>query len=187
MRVSLRQCVFTTLLFLLTAILAGCQSSREADAVTQTGERFVGSGQNRIGGGVVTIASVQNNAVCTSSLSSFRTGASSTTAPIRCSDGRTGAIRLFRNSNDKVDFGNFSLSDGSQGKISFAVDPTLSSTNGSFPGGGHSRSSGSSCKSEGYYGETSCLTGRAKTVRVRGYFRKDGTYVRPHFRSPARR
>lgn len=34
-----------------------------------------------------------------------------------------------------------------------------------------------------YYGEISKATGRPKTVAVRGYFRKDGTYVRGHYRS----
>jgi hypothetical protein len=34
------------------------------------------------------------------------------------------------------------------------------------------------------FGEISALTGRPKTVLVRGYFRQDGTYVRPHWRSP---
>src|SRR5690606_27631536 len=29
--------------------------------------------------------------------------------------------------------------------------------------------------------------GRAKTVFVRGYYRKDGTWVRPHYRRPPRR
>ena len=38
-----------------------------------------------------------------------------------------------------------------------------------------------------YYGQISSLTGRPKTVAVRGYFRKNGTYVRSHFRSPPRR
>jgi len=33
------------------------------------------------------------------------------------------------------------------------------------------------------YGETSPATGRPKTVYVHGYFRKDGTYVRSHYRS----
>jgi hypothetical protein len=35
-----------------------------------------------------------------------------------------------------------------------------------------------------YYGEISETTGRPKTVYVRGYYRKDGTYVRSHYRSP---
>ncbi len=33
------------------------------------------------------------------------------------------------------------------------------------------------------YGDISTRTGRPKTVHVRGYYRKDGTYVRPHYRS----
>jgi hypothetical protein len=37
-----------------------------------------------------------------------------------------------------------------------------------------------------YYGEISKLTGRPKTVYVRGYFRKDGTYVRSYYRSKKR-
>lgn len=34
------------------------------------------------------------------------------------------------------------------------------------------------------YGEYSSITGRAKTVYVNGYHRRDGTYVRSHWRSP---
>jgi hypothetical protein len=36
------------------------------------------------------------------------------------------------------------------------------------------------------YGSVSCLTGAPKTTYVRGYRRKDGTYVRPHYRSKRR-
>jgi hypothetical protein len=36
------------------------------------------------------------------------------------------------------------------------------------------------------YGDISKLTGRPKTVHVRGYYRKDGTYVRSHYRSKKR-
>jgi hypothetical protein len=38
-----------------------------------------------------------------------------------------------------------------------------------------------------YYGQISKKTGSPKTVYVRGYFRKDGTYVRSHYRSKARK
>ena len=34
------------------------------------------------------------------------------------------------------------------------------------------------------YGEISTITGRPKTVYVKGYYRKDGTYVQPYYRSP---
>jgi hypothetical protein len=37
------------------------------------------------------------------------------------------------------------------------------------------------------YGDISEQTGRPKTVNVRGYYRKDGTYVRGHYRSAPRR
>lgn len=37
-----------------------------------------------------------------------------------------------------------------------------------------------------YYGEISENTGRPKTVYVRGYYRRDGTYVRSHYRSAPR-
>jgi hypothetical protein len=36
------------------------------------------------------------------------------------------------------------------------------------------------------YGDISAATGRPKTVAVRSYYRKDGTYVRGHYRSPPR-
>ena len=38
-----------------------------------------------------------------------------------------------------------------------------------------------------YYGQISKTTGRPKTVAVRGYYRKNGTYVRGHYRSRPRR
>lgn len=37
------------------------------------------------------------------------------------------------------------------------------------------------------YGDISPRTGRPRTVPVRGYYRRDGTYVRGHYRSPPRR
>ena len=41
----------------------------------------------------------------------------------------------------------------------------------------------SAAENGSYYGEISNETGRPKTVYVNGYFRKDGTYVRSHYRS----
>jgi hypothetical protein len=37
------------------------------------------------------------------------------------------------------------------------------------------------------YGDISSATGRPRTVHVRGYYRRDGTYVRSHYRSRPRR
>ncbi|MFH2050523.1 MAG: hypothetical protein ABIJ12_13890 [bacterium] len=48
--------------------------------------------------------------------------------------------------------------------------------------------SGSSVSENGsYYGQISKKTGRAKTVHVNSYTRKDGTRVKSHYRSPPRR
>jgi cell division septation protein DedD len=45
-----------------------------------------------------------------------------------------------------------------------------------------------SCAENGScYGDISPSTGRPKTVHVQGYYRKDGTYVRGHYRSSPRR
>ena len=41
-----------------------------------------------------------------------------------------------------------------------------------------------SCAENGScYGDVSAATGREKTVPVQGYYRRDGTYVRGHYRS----
>lgn len=42
------------------------------------------------------------------------------------------------------------------------------------------------CEGYGCYGEPSATTGRARTERVEGYTRRDGTYVAPYYRSPSR-
>jgi len=42
-------------------------------------------------------------------------------------------------------------------------------------------------ENDSYYGQISDNTGRPKTVYVKGYYRKDGTYVRSHYRSPPRK
>lgn len=42
-------------------------------------------------------------------------------------------------------------------------------------------------KVKAYYGEISRETGRSKTVRVRPYYRRDGTYVPEHYRSTPRK
>ena len=56
-----------------------------------------------------------------------------------------------------------------------------------FPGTSYPSSGSSACAENGScYGDISKNTGRSKTVRVRGYYRKDGTYVRGHYRSKKR-
>ena len=60
---------------------------------------------------------------------------------------------------------------------------TYSSLQTTQPSSSYSRA----CAENGScYGDISVNTGRAKTVRVGGYYRRDGTYVRGHYRSKPR-
>ena len=53
------------------------------------------------------------------------------------------------------------------------------------PSVGYSSSS-SKCEGLGCYGQISKVTGLPRTTYVRGYTRRDGTYVQPHYRSRRR-
>ena len=71
---------------------------------------------------------------------------------------------------------------------------TASTTQSSVDSGNESEpeldtpSTGPLCAENGScYGDISDLTGRPKVIHVGGYFRKDGTYVRGHYRSRPRR
>jgi hypothetical protein len=47
---------------------------------------------------------------------------------------------------------------------------------------------GSGCAENGScYGDVSNINGMPKTNHVNGYFRRDGTYVRGHYRSSGRK
>lgn len=39
------------------------------------------------------------------------------------------------------------------------------------------------CRNSNYYGAISCVNGLPRTHLVSGYYRRDGTYVRPYWRS----
>ena len=68
-----------------------------------------------------------------------------------------------------------------------ALESSTSTGSGSTPGG-TSGSTDPACAENGScYGDISERTGRPKTVQVQGYYRKDGTYVRGHYRSAPRR
>ena len=66
-------------------------------------------------------------------------------------------------------------------------DSTSSSVAYSAPIALPSRSTGGCAENGSCYGDVSSATGRAKTISVGGYYRRDGTYVRGHYRSSARR
>lgn len=56
------------------------------------------------------------------------------------------------------------------------VEPNRSSQTGSYQ-------SGNCAENGSCYGDISSATGRPKTTHVNGYYRRDGTYVRGHYRS----
>jgi hypothetical protein len=74
---------------------------------------------------------------------------------------------------------------GETGTAASAVpsSPSLTGSGPSIEG----RNAPPVAESGSYYGEISPATGRPKTVHVEGYYRKDGTYVRGHYRSAPRR
>ena len=63
--------------------------------------------------------------------------------------------------------------------------PSYQPRNSFTPSVGYSGSS-AKCEGLGCYGEISMVTGRPRTTYVRGYTRRDGTYVQPHYRSRRR-
>ena len=67
--------------------------------------------------------------------------------------------------------------------LTIAVNNTSPTTSSSYSGGSSGGYGGSCAENGSCYGDTSVLTGRSKDVHVQGYYRKDGTYVRGHYRS----
>lgn len=182
MRISLISVVAS-----LCTVLAACTgTSKPALIHTSSGEVFTGTGTNVSDGGVLTLRS-EDGASCEAFLPKIGWRGSTSSGNLRCTDGRSGTVDVWQDSGGRVRNGIVRFADGETGSLvlgdvagrMMAVLPSLGS------GSGDGSASGA-CKSEGYYGEISCLTGKPKTVRVRGYYRKDGTYVSPHYRSRPR-
>ncbi|MFK8011417.1 MAG: hypothetical protein AB8B80_05215 [Marinicellaceae bacterium] len=187
---------------LIPIVFAGCQSGKDASAFTNKGEKFIGFGSNQFRGAKVKIASLANGSVCIADIKLTNPRPVAIVAKLGCTDGRTGSLKLFQGIGGKVKTGSFTLSDGSSGRIFFgnanfqsngssdgnnyssdSISPNGSVTFIYTPNDNYSPSNSGACKSEGYYGEISCLTGRPKTISVSGYYRKNGTYVKHHYRS----
>ena len=73
--------------------------------------------------------------------------------------------------------------------VSIFAEGKTNSTDNAVPGSitptpAHPQNPSPLCAENGScYGDISPLTGRPKTTAVQGYYRKDGTYVRGHYRS----
>ncbi len=110
---------------------------------------------------------------------------------VACNDGQQARITIYPASGSTGSWGVLALADGTVVPASIIypavpaitsiqpsiVPPTIAPSPGYYP-----------CAENGScYGDISTLTGRPKTVSVRGYYRSDGTYVRGHYRSSPRR
>ncbi len=71
-------------------------------------------------------------------------------------------------------------------EISSPHQPYIARSN-TDPSYGVNQTSGGCAENGSCYGNISVHTGRPKTVHVDGYYRRDGTYVRGHYRSSPRR
>lgn len=77
-------------------------------------------------------------------------------------------------------------SGGNEAGAAGSASPASPSVSGD-DASGEERNAPAVAENGSYYGEISPATGRPKTVHVRSYYRKDGTYVRGHYRSAPRR
>lgn len=174
---------------LIAAVVGACTSlaactgtSKPALIHTSSGEVLTGTGTNVSDGGVLTVRS-EDGASCEAFIPKMGWGGSTSRGNLRCTDGRRGTVDVWQGSDGRVRNGTIRFSDGETGSLVVGnVAGRMMAVLPSFGSGDYS----AACKSEGYYGEISCLTGKPKTVRVRGYYRKDGTYVSPHYRSHPR-
>lgn len=120
------------------------------------------------------------------------------TAPVTCSDGRTGVMSIAVTPDQRGAEGTIVLSDGAIAQVSFGVTPKdaavepVPSYQPPFAEPAPVYQSPPvvpryGCAENGScYGDISELTGNPKTVHVGGYYRRDGTYVRGHYRSKPR-
>lgn len=180
----MRKSLIAVMVGACTALAACTGTSKSALIHTSSGEVLTGTGTNVSNGGILTLRSEEGTS-CEAFIPKMGWGGSTSRGNLRCTDGRTGTVDVWKDGSGRVRNGTVRFTDGESGSLvvgevagrMMAVLPSLGS-------GGESSSA--ACKSEGYYGEISCLTGKPKTVHVRGYYRKDGTYVSPHYRSRPR-
>lgn len=86
------------------------------------------------------------------------------------------AAAAFQRESDRQALARFASTSSPQRQASTQPPPQPAATTAYVPQGGCAENG--SC-----YGDISAATGRPKTVSVQGYYRRDGTYVRGHYRS----
>ena len=118
--------------------------------------------------------------VCEATVDLGDRNSTAATAPLRCTNGESGVLSLVSSAGGLDS--TIILSSGAQGSVSYRQPSSTGPADYSPSYTPSSTYSPSYCGGS-YYGATSCITGRPKTNHVRSYYRKDGTYVRSHWRS----
>jgi len=183
--------------------MAACVSTHKAGTAalrTSEGTVLVGTITEQGDRGAIRLSG-SGNVTCTSDYS-FSAGERHLTVPVKCSNGRIGVARFITYSPGNA-LAQVTFQDGSAGQIgvgSYAPTVIASQSSGSASAGVNP--SGSSASEipitspitpvpstapyyggGGGYGAISEVTGLPRTEAVSGYFRRDGTYVSPYFRS----
>lgn len=201
-----------SLLLLLLGVLTGCGSLTVPAAVRLSdGTAMVGTTTASVSGGTFKVATADGSINCGGNYNALDMSPT-ISVPVTCSDGKLGRAVVTRSADGMSGSGYVETSDGRTGRVAFgnnadsvlgpltspptqAATAALASPIGqgqptSVPppyrvaGVSPSYSSGpSACVSTNRYGAISCVTGLPRTNYVSGYYRKNGTYVRPYYRS----
>jgi hypothetical protein len=91
-----------------------------------------------------------------------------------------GNVKVISPSVSETDYQNWYKKDNQQ------IYENKTSTTSSNPPKNKTYNSPSCAENGSCYGEMSSVNGLPKTTHVQGYYRKDGTYVRGHYRSKGR-
>jgi hypothetical protein len=101
--------------------------------------------------------------------------------PIPCSDRTTALLQVRPNTNRNE--ADLRLPDGRLAIMSLHAHVYASATPTGLDTSAVPAIRNDYCRNSNYYGATSCITGLPKTTYVSGYYRKNGTYVKPYYRS----
>jgi hypothetical protein len=206
---SMRKFIQAIVVIILGSVSAACVSSHKAGTAslrTSEGAVLVGSIAEQGDRGAILLRS-SGGLRCTSDYG-FSVGETNLTVPLQCSDGRVGVAKFLRSSPGNA-IAQVTFQDGSSGQIgvgSYAANVVAKPASSplSVPSAEQSSNPTSldssisnpstaapsvTTPSVPYYGGAtgfgaiSSVTGQPRTEMVSGYVRRDGTYVRPYYRS----
>jgi hypothetical protein len=207
----MRKFIQAIAVIILGSVGAACVSSHKAGTAslrTSEGAVLVGSITEQGDRGAILLKS-SGGLSCTSDYG-FSVGENNLTVPLQCSDGRIGIAKFVRPTPGNA-IAQVTFQDGSSGQIgvgSFAANVIAKQAAYSSPSGSSAEQSSNpeilgsrispadptipsaTTPSVPYYGggtigygAISSVTGLPRTEMVSGHFRRDGTYVRPYYRS----